>query len=147
MQYRVWRLLLLGLVWWVGGGVYAGGDIHHRTHGYHHHARHQRYARTCDNINAWDAFRLGWRDGLRSARGKFRIDRHRCDAYRKGWVGGYRSCHCDHGNRPGSYPAGYHQGCASTHDLKIRDDYYYERSRRYREGWIQGYRDCKGPYK
>jgi hypothetical protein len=95
----------------------------------------------------WTAYRKGWDDGLRSAKGRFRIDRRGCVAYRRGWVNGYRSCHCGDLKKPDSYAEGYYQGCASTHDIVIRDGYYYRTSPGYKHGWVQGYRDCRGIYR
>ncbi len=111
------------------------------------HTKSRNNVGVCNTEIPWTAFRRGWDDGLRSAKGRFYVDRRGCAAYRHGWISGYRSCHCGDLKKPDSYAEGYYQGCSSTNDTMIRDDYYYNRSSKYRKGWIQGYRDCRSIYR
>ncbi len=111
------------------------------------HRRKRAYVGPCNTEVPWVAFRKGWDDGLRSAKGRFYVNRRGCAAYRRGWISGYRSCHCGELKKPDSYAEGYYQGCSSANDIKLRDDYYYGKSSGYRKGWIQGFRDCRGIYR
>jgi hypothetical protein len=103
----------------------------------------------CDKTteNPWDAFRRGWRDGLRSAKGHFRVDRRGCAPYRRGWISGYRSCKCPKTRRADTYDRGYYHGCNSVIEYKIKDEYQFGRSVPYRNGWNQGWRDCRSIYR
>jgi len=111
-----------------------------------HHVRRKHPVKTavCDRTdeNSWDAFRRGWRDGLRSAKGHFRVDRRGCAPYRRGWISGYRSCKCPQNRRPDTYDRGYYHGCNSVIEFKIKDEYQFLNSTPYRKGWNQGWRDC-----
>ncbi len=106
--------------------------------------KHTTKAAVCDRTqeNSWDAFRRGWRDGLRSAKGGLRVDRRGCAPYRRGWISGYRSCKCPASRRPDTYDRGYYHGCSSVIDFQVKDEYQFLHSAPYWKGWNQGWRDC-----
>ena len=107
------------------------------------HRASKHYTKNCTTEVPWVAFRKGWDDGYRSAKGKYYRNSSGCAAYRRGWVNGYRSCHCAVRRTPDSYTEGYYSGCTSSAgDEEIMNEGYYQTSPRYRKGWREGYNDC-----